>query len=217
MEFKRLTDTVNTFFNDRMNEFEVSIQGLCNKDIIDRWYYRQYLTAGKYARILKLDPASPLDIVTRECMIRKYNKEQETQREKYLQRLYNVIHAKRPGHIDISVEWAKSRTWGYNPSVQVYAGMEFTSGHASGCGYDKESAAIASAFNDNYSVLRVLYEHAERGGVFPYGVSLYAGLPSFDGGIGTSCYERVFETCGYTMRTVAAGKMYRAYTVTENN
>jgi hypothetical protein len=36
----------------------------------------------------------------------------------------------------------RSRTWGSNPNVQHYG---ITIGRASGCGYDKESAALADA------------------------------------------------------------------------
>ena len=56
----------------------------------------------------------------------------------------------------VSVEWKKSRVWGYNPAVTVDAwtvdtdGAQecaTTTGRASGCGYDKQSTAIAEAFN----------------------------------------------------------------------
>lgn len=40
----------------------------------------------------------------------------------------------------LSIQWVKSRTWGMNPNVYCY---NLVVGKASGCGYDKESAALA--------------------------------------------------------------------------
>ena len=42
----------------------------------------------------------------------------------------------------ICIVWVRSRTWGSNPNVQHYG---TTIGRASGCGYNKESAALADA------------------------------------------------------------------------
>ena len=65
--------------------------------------------------------------------------------------------------VDISVEWKKSRTWGANPSVVVRTSDGVYYGAASGCGYDKESAAIAEALNQSPAVLKVLYTLKEKG------------------------------------------------------
>ena len=71
----------------------------------------------------------------------------------------------------ISVEWKKSRVWGYNPAVTVdawtvdadgVAECTTTTGRASGCGYDKQSAAIAEAFNASPAILKALYNAEER-------------------------------------------------------
>ena len=71
----------------------------------------------------------------------------------------------------VSVEWKKSRMWGYNPHATVDAwtvdadGAQectTTTGRASGCGYDKQSAAIAEAFNASPAILKALYNTEER-------------------------------------------------------
>lgn len=103
-----------------------------------------------------------------------------------------------------------------NPRVRVAAERVATYGSASGCGYDKESAAIASAFNQNPEILKILYDHAEAGETFLYGVDVWAGLPSFAGGCGVSCFYSIFEACGYTFRQVASGKMFDVYEITRN-
>ena len=46
------------------------------------------------------------------------------------------------GHGKFRIVWVRSRTWGSNPNVQHHG---TTIGRASGCGYDKESAALADA------------------------------------------------------------------------
>lgn len=54
----------------------------------------------------------------------------------------------------ISVNWHKSYMWGANPRAEVWAGLagvrhDYTTGDASGCGYDKESAAVDQALKAN--------------------------------------------------------------------
>lgn len=131
-------------------------------------------------------------------------------------------------YIDISVEWKKSRVWGMNPTAKVRAwigphSVETGTGTASGCGYDKESAAIADALNSCPSVMSALYEVAEQIGArqeeyrekIGYG-SGYSVLPYFEGGVGISCYYQIFESMGYTMRHTASGKTFDVYTVVKN-
>lgn len=71
----------------------------------------------------------------------------------------------------ISVEWKKSREWGYKPHTTVDAWTvdadgvtecTTTTGRASGCGYDKQSAAIAEAFNASPAILKALYNAEEK-------------------------------------------------------
>lgn len=98
--------------------------------------------------------------------------------------------------------------------ISNYDANHATEGRASGCGYDKESAAIATAINASPSIMRVLYEHAENGGNFPYSVYTYAGLPYFDGGCGVSCFRNVFGACGYRWEDGAHRKTFDVYTLT---
>lgn len=56
--------------------------------------------------------------------------------------------------ISIAVEYKRSRTWGWNPTATVTASLDgvrtdTTTGMASGCGYDKLSAAVCEAFSEN--------------------------------------------------------------------
>lgn len=54
----------------------------------------------------------------------------------------------------INVDWHRSRMWGSNPRAEVWANLagirgDYTNGTVSGCGYDKESAAVDLALKDN--------------------------------------------------------------------
>ena len=56
--------------------------------------------------------------------------------------------------IYIDVHYVRNSTWGRNPNVTVIADLDgvrrdVTVGRASGCGYDKTSAAICYAFREN--------------------------------------------------------------------
>lgn len=133
----------------------------------------------------------------------------------------------------ISVEWKRSRTWGANPTAKLIMAGSRTTGSASGCGYDKESAAIAEALNENPAALAMLYDLAEKAlcegkspasktactgfnwsNALPYG-SGYTVLPYFEGGVGSSCYWEMFKQAGYIARCVGSGKMYDCYEVKE--
>lgn len=133
-------------------------------------------------------------------------------------------------YISVSVEWKRNSYWGNNPAATVWADIE-TTGRASGCGYDKESAAIAEAFNKNPAILRILYRQAEkalehgescrsktsctgynwRTGV-GYG-SGYSVLPYFEGGVGASSFWNIFQRAGYDARNTGSGKRYDHYNI----
>lgn len=65
--------------------------------------------------------------------------------------------------ITILVNWIRSRMWGSNPHAECWLCFEdaeygtrsaYSEGHASGCGYDKRSAAIQQAFEFKVSKRR---------------------------------------------------------------
>jgi hypothetical protein len=133
--------------------------------------------------------------------------------------------------VSISVEWKRSSTWGVNPTATVRTDDGVYTGSASGCGYDKESAAVASALNRSPAVMRVLYALKEKGladgqsefcasactkvdnrDICGYGAG-YSVVPAFEGGVGVSCFWSIFQRCGYTTRCAASGKSFDAYTV----
>lgn len=148
-----------------------------------------------------------------------------------LEKLERIASAPDLEFITINVEWKRSRTWGYNPTADVVTNeyARYT-GTASGCGYDKRSAAVACALNASPAVLKALYIAANAAlgsgqaftrlnvntvtwrDVLGYG-SGYSVLPYFEGGVGISCFEKIFSSCGYNFHEVASGKYFDSYTV----
>ena len=132
--------------------------------------------------------------------------------------------------LSVGVEWRKSSTWGNNPTATAHASDGVYTGTASGCGYDKESAAVADALNQSPAVMRVLYQAAEDalrdgekvprfdngvvhwGDVLGYGAG-YAVLPYFEGGVGVSCFWNIFKRCGFSAGWVAGGRTFDSYIV----
>ncbi len=156
--------------------------------------------------------------------IKRMEKQHEKDTAKKLEKLEAAAAAPDLESVSISVEWTRSRVWGYNPAAEIVvnAGGHYSkyTGSASGCGYDKRTAAIGAALNQSASVLKMLYtakekalaslapdqiEAAKKGYIFGsesnrdfihYGAG-YGVLPYFEGGVGMSSFRGVFEACGF--------------------
>lgn len=134
-----------------------------------------------------------------------------------LAQLDRVATAPALSYLSISVGWVRSRTWGYNPHAEAMTNAGTFTGTASGCGYDKESAAIAEALNQCDSVLQLLYTYKENalaagesdesktascghsnGSIIGYGAG-YGAIPYFEGGVGSSCFWSILKKCGFTV------------------
>ena len=118
-----------------------------------------------------------------------------------------------PNPVIARIDWTRSRTWGYTAKASDNYGN--VSGVASGCGYDKASAALADVLNANPYILRRLYAAADKaiaaentgsvpgvGGEYVKAIGYGAGysvLPYFEGGVGVSCHVRILEGLGYSV------------------
>lgn len=211
MEFTNLRNAVNAHYNGAAEKFSADLDGLTCGAALDSWYYRDRMTAAAFDAVKATDPAALLPELAKKKMLARFNRENEKDRARYLEKIERAEAAPDIVYAHINVDWKKSATWGSNPSAEIVAQNRRTAATASGCGYDKESAAIASAANANSEIMRILYKHAENGGTFPYSVHVWAGLPTFDGGCGVSCFRNVFDACGYTWIDVAHGKTYDVY------
>lgn len=213
MKFVNLSAAVNAYYDNAREEFAGKLESLTAAAALDSWYYRDMMTPAALKAAQALDGSALLPAAVKAKMLARFDRKNEKQRAAKLAKLATAAEYERPRSVSVGVEWHRSRVWGYNPSATVRAWHCATTGTASGCGYDKESAAIASAMNNNPEIMRILYEHAEKGGSFPYSVLVFDGVPVFDGGCGVSCFRSVFAACGYTWRDVASGKAFNAYTL----
>lgn len=114
--------------------------------------------------------------------------------------------------IKISVEWKRNSTWGANPTAEVWVyhngTCDYYTGHASGCGYDKESAAVAEAINKSVAFRHLLLANYNS---LYYGFAKgYGSIPRFEGGVGMSCMYRFMKTIGARI-SESHGKHYDFY------
>lgn len=146
-----------------------------------------------------------------------------------LERLEAIESAKIPSFISIKKEWVKSRTWGNNPHSEIHVQNEvYFEGRASGCGYDKESAAFASAAKGSFALKKILCDLKEAAlkegksdksktactgidnrEVCGYGAG-YEPIPGFEGGVGMNSIISIFKRYGYDV-VESHGKRYDSY------
>ena len=207
---QNITNSIHQFEAEDVRKFTEDIKKLSADEI--KFRYSDDLTPKTAEALTEAGEGMP-DAETLEKIIKKHTRRAKKATAERLQKLAEVEAAELPQVINISVEWHRSAVWGYNPSATVAADYRRTYGKASGCGYDKESAAVAQALNANPGILKILYKYANYGANFPYGVNVWAGLPSFAGGVGVNCYRSIFEACGYEWRQVASGKLFTCYTI----
>lgn len=186
---------------------------------------RQYLTARRWEQYTagEITRADAIEYASKRATA-----ETDKQRQKYLSRINAAENAPDLLSLSISVEWVRSQTWGHNPhavtNIHTASGWSNEEGRASGCGYDKRTAAIAEALNKSPSVLKMLYimeekrlnegEKQTRRDFIGYGAG-YGVLPYFEGGVGIESFCTVFQNCGYKFDYTASGRTFDAYTVTK--
>ena len=200
-----LVNEWNGYTINAVNYIKDHENGLERNSTTTRW--AQYV-AGK------IDRTTTVEFAT--ARIKKANNKKLAEKVSFLERVELADTVKS---VSIAVEWKRNRTWGYNPTATVEVvtatgGVYRATGTASGCGYDKETAAVASALNTIDPIIKMLCvkkETALENGVtsgdtynpdnsayIHYGAG-YGAIPYFEGGVGMSSFEGVFNACGMTM------------------
>lgn len=144
-------------------------------------------------------------------------KEIEKERAAYIGRLNAANTSEKLTFIRINVNWKKSNMWGYNPTAETWtSGGYYNTGKASGCGYDKESAAINKALKPSPSLTRFLIENYSKI-KDSYGLSNFAGLPQIEiSGKGTSELLFIFRKVKKWTIHEMHGKTFDGYTLELN-
>ena len=170
---------------------------------------------------------------------RKINIERQKNEQaanKVREKIHAEMNQRRVQSITISIEWKKSRTYGYNPHATAEVRYKddgqphtferregFT---CSGCGYDKESTVIAQIFNTFMKYkLYEKYDPARPVDEKPYGINYWKseeknGLTFirayYGDGIGTSCYTNgIAKFIDGTFVHIASGKSFDVYQYTD--
>lgn len=180
--------------------------GLRNYSTGTRW--KQYL-AGEITRAKAVELA-----------IKRYDKQTEKEMEKMFLKFDEIANAPDLTFISVDVDFIKSATWGYNPRVTVRTNNGTFYGTASGCGYDKESAAVALALNQDLSILKTLYTLKEKTleiGILDNRAGLgygsgYGVIPYFESGVGVGCFWNILKKAGFEI-SETYGKHENLYTL----
>lgn len=199
-------------------------------EALNNWYVKDLLpkshNTSKYTTLGQLS----------EYLTKRQTAKELKEKTKREQRISTIQNAGALVSVKISVEWKKSRMWGSNPAAECWVTFKdangdintkyFSSGSISGCGYDKLSTAIADVLNQSNEVIKAFYTamqgknyieqssgYGNLSDIFGYGVSAFKGIPRIDGGVGVSCYNKVFDSIGYIFETVASGKTFDVFTI----
>lgn len=220
--YNNIAKEVKKEIEEQKNNLLNELTKLKDDDILKNWRFNGYLTARQREK---------KDSERRAIITQKIEKEYNKRLDKELARLAEIYNAGEVEEISIAVEWKRNPTWGHNPTATIdivfckdeHLQRAQTSAKASGCGYDKESTAIAAAFGHSNAVKKILYDAWEkklpegltdRREAIGYG-SGYGAIPYFEGGCGVSVFYKIFDNCGYTFKDVAHGKTFDAYIVTK--
>lgn len=156
--------------------------------------------------------------------------------ENALKNAMECIKTELPQNIRIEVTWKKSSTWGANPTAEVWAdGYLGLSRSVGGCGYDKESTAIAEPFNRSKAMAKIAiiakyicatYENLSFEqkkaldilGCYDYGVRFSIHHETgiyWEGGVGASSFMNCIKTAGYKMDAEAHPKYFDFYSLSK--
>ncbi len=183
------------------------------KGVFETWQTSNLLTAGMKNKVKKdLISLKELKTWLNSRIELKCNKSLTADLEEFNAIVEASKSIQKKIEISISVEYKSSRTWGSNPSaiIELRHNNQYerlTSGSITGCGYDKESTAIAVALNQSLLIQGLLYKHRAKLAKI-YGHSQFYQL---SGGVGTSCFIEIFETIGFKSSINTSGKMSNYY------
>jgi hypothetical protein len=206
---------------ERYNSFSKNLhEEKSTESILSKWFYTDLIPSTSKRREWK-DKKELIDY-----LLDRYIKRGNKSLEETIKEVNTINEAREVESITINVEWKRSHMWGNNPSAEAIVKYKdglhesFFSGSIGGCGYDKGSTAVAECINQIDGLLKPLYKikdknvNANNRELLGYG-SGYGILPYIEGGVGTSCYPRIFEKAKYEFKHVSGGKSFDVYTITK--
>lgn len=156
--------------------------------------------------------------------------------ENALKNALECIKMELPQNIRIEVTWKKSATWGANPTAEVWADEYLgLSRSVGGCGYDKESTAIAEPFNRSKALAKIAFiakyicftyenlsfeqkKYLDILDCYEYGVRFtifHENGIYWEGGVGSSSLMSCIKTAGYKMDAETHPKFFDFYSLSK--
>ena len=217
---KNLVKAIEAEQKARLNEFINGLESINELKGLDTWQYNDLLPKGK-----KIHSFNSIE-QAKKYLIERKQKQVYKSIEREAAQIAAVNNAGMLIGFRLQIKWKKSRTWGANPTAELWVQFKnkdgqqdsayFKSRSVGGCGYDKRSTAAAEVFNQCNEILKPLYHQKNEAidkknhDLLGYG-SGYFILPNFEGGVGIDCHRRIFEKLGYKFECTAGGKMFDAY------
>lgn len=203
-----------------------SIQNAAQKVAVDRAAYiaentktaaaakecsliRRSSTPKQWERIAAMQDAEPIAEADVEKLTAKAVKSVQKDAQNAADKVREVAQIDAPQFIRLYITWTRSTVWGWNPHCTLTTWTEngsgyrdeTTHGRASGCGYDKTSAACAEALNASNIVRGALVRFVNDGGsnygVYTADTLNYPVCPYFEGGCGMSTITETLRKMGY--------------------
>jgi hypothetical protein len=133
--------------------------------------------------------------------------------------VFESLAAELPKQIIIEVSWKNSQTWGANPTAAVWTDKYLgESRSVGGCGYDKESTAIAEPFNRSQQMAKIAiiakyleakykdmdWREKQEKDIFTYSYGVRFSIFDnngiyWEGGVGASSFMSCIKSAGYKM------------------
>ena len=224
---KNLIKAVETQEKNRLNDFINEVNQVESIEQLKNWRFNDLLPKGK-------NMASFTLTTYKAYLISRKEKATYKEIERQVKHINDIANGGELLSVKISIEWKRSQMWGSNPKAEAWAtfinkdgqhdSIYVQSGSIGGCGYDKQSTAVADCLNQIKAVLKPLYlikdanvtDDNSNHKLLGYGAG-YGILPSIEGGVGVSCYNSIFNKIGFEFKTVASGKTYDVYTITKKD
>lgn len=222
---QNIISKIETEKKDSLQKFIEDINLLSDIKSLDHWEYSDLLPKGKNINMFSFEDAKAY-------LINRKQKAVYKQIEKDVKEVKNIFNAGDLISVKISIEWKRSRMWGSNPTAEAWAvfkdnnnntnSIYVKSGSIGGCGYDKESTAVAECLNQIHEVLKPFFlikdnalntnKDIKNSEAIGYGAG-YGIVPRIEGGVGVSCYNSLFNKIGFTFKSIASGKTFDVYTI----
>lgn len=170
---------------------------------------RRSSTPKQWERIAAMQDAEPITAADVEKLTAKAVKSIQKDAQNAADKVREVAQLDAPQFIHLYITWTRSAVWGWNPHCTLTTWAEngsgyrdeTTHGRASGCGYDKTSAACAEALNASNIVRGALVRFVNDGGsnygVYTADTLNYPVCPYFEGGCGMSTITETLRKMGY--------------------